>query len=110
MSTTKKLWIGLAVLALLTPLGLYIPEHFKAGAAWGEWGVEEIQEMLGYVPEGLNRLADMWKAPLPDYGIEGLPASLVYILSAVIGVAATAFLVWLLGKALVRNNGEAHPE
>jgi hypothetical protein len=52
----------------------------------------------------------LWKAPLPDYGIEGLPASLVYILSAVIGVAATAFLVWLLGKALVRKNGEAHPE
>lgn len=110
MSTTKKLWLGMGILVLLSPLGLLLPEHFKAGAAWGEWGAEEIREMLGYVPEGLNRLANLWRAPLPDYGLEGFPASLVYILSAVIGMAATALLVLLLGKALVRKNGEAHPE
>lgn len=107
MSTTKKLWIALGVLALLTPLGLFIPEHFKAGVAWGEWGAEEIQTMLGYVPEGLTRLGELWKAPLPDYGLEGFPSGLGYILSAVLGDGGTILLVWVLGKALVRKNGEA---
>jgi len=107
MSTDKKLWLGLGVLILLSPLGILIPDHFKAGGAWGEWGAEEIQTMLGYVPEGLKRLGELWKAPLPDYGLAGLPPSLGYILSAVLGAGGTILLVWLLGKALIRKNGEA---
>jgi hypothetical protein len=30
----KKLWIGLAIMALLTPLGIYLPKKFNAGDAW----------------------------------------------------------------------------
>ena len=37
MKTTTKLWIGLGVLAIASPLGLYLPDTFKAGEAWGEW-------------------------------------------------------------------------
>src|SRR5262249_49127630 len=33
---TRPLWLGLALLMLLTPLGL-----LAAGTAWGEWGVED---------------------------------------------------------------------
>lgn len=106
MRTTKKLWLALIVLALLSPLGLVIPKHFKAGAAWGEWGGDEVKTMLGYVPAGLKGLGKFWKAPLAQYGLGGRQNSLFYVLSAVIGVAATALLVWLLGKALVRKNGE----
>lgn len=53
----KKLWIGLFILTLLTPLGVILPEKFKAGGAWGEWGPEELEKLVGYVPEGLKRLA-----------------------------------------------------
>ena len=40
MKIITKLWIGMIVLICLSPLGLLIPEHFKAGAAWGEWGAD----------------------------------------------------------------------
>lgn len=50
----KKLWIGLIILALLTPLGIILPEKFKAGGAWGEWGPEALEKLIGYVPAGLR--------------------------------------------------------
>ena len=52
----KKLWIGLFIMALLTPLGVLLPEKFKAEEAWGEWGAEKLEKVLGYVPEGLKKL------------------------------------------------------
>ena len=60
----KKLWIGVIVLALLTPLGTLLPEKFKAAEAWGEWGTDKLEKLLGYVPEGLRKLANFWKAPI----------------------------------------------
>jgi hypothetical protein len=106
MSTTKKLWICLGVLALFSPLGLVIPERFKTGTAWGEWGVEEIERMLGYVPHGLQKLNELWKAPLRNYGLAGLPPGLGYVLSAFLGAGGTILLVWLLGRVLVQRNGK----
>ena len=32
-------------LALLSPLGLILPRIMNAGAAWGEWGVDEIKNV-----------------------------------------------------------------
>ena len=109
MKTITTLWIFLVVLVLLTPLGLFLPEHFGAGAAWGEWGVEEMQELVGYIPQGLARFAAIWHAPMPDYAITGweeagLPRlSIAYILSAVTGIAITVFVVFLIGKILVKR-------
>ena len=60
MSITKKLWIGIGVLVLLSPLGIIIPKWFGAGGAWGEWGLNEIEKVSGYVPEGLKRIAGLW--------------------------------------------------
>ena len=106
MKTATKLWIGLAVLIVLSPLGLLLPEHFKAGAAWGEWGVEEVKELVGYIPQGLEKLSSLWTAPIPDYAFKGweqkgLPhLSLAYIISAVIGIAITVAAVLLIGRAL----------
>ncbi|HXH69826.1 MAG TPA: cobalt transporter CbiM, partial [Pyrinomonadaceae bacterium] len=37
--STKALWIGLAALMILTPLGL-----LAAGTAWGEWSVEDFAD------------------------------------------------------------------
>ena len=109
MKTMTKCWLGLGVLALLSPLGLILPDHFKAGSAWGEWGADEFQKMIGYVPQGLQKLGDLWKAPLPDYAFKGWEEkglthlSFAYIVSAVLGVVVVATLAWLLAKVLAKR-------
>ena len=110
MTLTRKLWIGIIILIVLSPLGLILPEHFKAGSAWGEWGVEEIQKMTGYVPLGFQRLSELWKAPLPDYAFQGwegkdlFQRSFAYIISAVSGIAIIAGVVFLIGKVLAKEH------
>jgi hypothetical protein len=98
MKRHTVLWIGLAVLAVLSPLGLLAP-----GTAWGEWGAEEFQDMLGYVPQGLERFAEFWRAPLPDYAIPGLGDVPGYILSAVVGMGLVVLATWGLGRVLARQ-------
>jgi len=109
MKTTTKLWIGLLVLILLSPLGLILPAKFGAGSAWGEWSGEEIQKLVGYVPEGMKRLGDFWKAPMPDYafkgqeeaGLKALSGS--YIIAGLAGVALVVIVIFLIGRIVARN-------
>jgi len=101
--TIKKLFIGLLVLVVFTPLGL-----LAVGETFGEWGSEEIKEKLGFVPPGLERLSSLWSAPLPDYALPGggdstTAAAAAYILSAVIGVVVCAGLLYLIGKRIARD-------
>ena len=109
MSLTRKMWIALGGFILLSPLGLVLSAHFKSGSAWGEWGSDEIQKMVGYVPQGLTRLGELWKAPMPDYAFKGweekgLPhLSLAYLISALVGVAVIALVTWLIGKCLIKR-------
>ena len=82
MKLIIKCWIGIAVLIILSPLGLILPEHFKAGSAWGEWGIDGMQKLVGYVPGGLEKLSSLWNAPVPDYALKGweekgLPAEVI---------------------------------
>ena len=64
----RKLWWALGALMILSPLGL-----IATGTAFGEWGVDQLQEEVGFIPTGLEKMADLWAyAPLPDYGIPGL--------------------------------------
>ena len=92
MTLTGKLWIGIGVLIVLSPLGLIVPDQFKGGSAWGEWGLDEIQKMTGYVPHGFQRLSELWKAPLRDYTFQGwegkdlFSMSFAYLISAVSGI------------------------
>jgi len=104
----KKLWIGLLIMALLTPLGILVPETFKAGDAWGEWGIEKLEKLLGYVPEGLRKLADFWKAPIPDYNFGGEGASMTlqvvsYIVSGLLGIGICAFVVYVVSRFIARH-------
>lgn len=106
MKTITKLWIGLGILILLSPLGLFLPERFQAGDAWGEWGTDSIMELVGYVPLGLERLSSAWSALIPDYAFIGwedkglAQLSLAYILSAFIGICVTVGAVLLIGRLL----------
>jgi len=109
MKLVAKLWIGIFILALLAPLGLIIPELFKAGSAWGEWGREDLIKMVGYFPRGMQRIAEIWKAPLPDYAFRGSEnkglqsLSLGYIVSGLIGILAVALAIYLLAKFLTKH-------
>jgi len=112
MSTARKLWIGLAALVLLSPLGLIIPAWLGAGSAWGEWSAAELQKLLGYAPEGMRHLDGLWKAPLPDYGLPGQESekltgpSLAYIMSGLIGAVIVAALAYGLGRLLSRREAD----
>lgn len=97
----------LALLTLLTPLGLLAP-----GSADFEWAADELHGMVGYVPAGLAELAELWKlAPLPDYQLPGLGAEAsflqqapAYILSAVVGVALIFAVVFAVRIAVGRRD------
>jgi hypothetical protein len=110
MKTTTKFMIGIAVLVVLSPLGLLLPAHFKAGSAWGEWGADEMQKLVGYAPKGLEKLSSLWSAPMPDYAFKGWEEkglshlSLAYIVSAILGIIVIAIVVLLIGKTLSRGN------
>ena len=110
MKETKKLWWGLGLLILISPVGLILPEILKSGPAWGEWSLEEVERMLGFIPEGLKRVADLWPAPIPDYNLKNWEgkgmaiSSLGYILSGVLGVAVIVLATFLLGKILGKKN------
>ncbi|HPD60798.1 MAG TPA: PDGLE domain-containing protein [Thermodesulfobacteriota bacterium] len=109
MKITTKLWVGLIILIVLCPLGLFFPEHFKAGAAWGEWGTEEIKDLVGYIPRGLEKLSRLWNAPIPDYAFKGWEGkslthlSFAYIISAVLGIAVIVIVIFVIGKVLVKR-------
>ncbi|MGE5304245.1 MAG: PDGLE domain-containing protein [Alphaproteobacteria bacterium] len=105
----RKLWIGLLVMALLTPLGIILPHIFNAGAAWGEWGVDKLAQLLGYTPQGLKKLSDLWKAPVPNYNVGGRDASttfqiISYFAAGVLGVAAVGLVVYLIARFITKND------
>ena len=99
----RNLWLALGAFIILSPLGL-----IASGTALGEWGVDQLQEEVGFIPAGLARMANLWThAPLPDYGIAGFDASFIqsaaaYILSALIGVVLVVGIMSILSK-IVRD-------
>jgi cobalt/nickel transport protein len=105
MKTTTKLWIGVGTLALLSPIGIFLPDRFKAGSAWGEWGTEEFGGLIGYIPKGLDKMASLWKAPLPDYAINGLQKhpGIAYGISAIIGFGLCVIIVYVFGLIATRK-------
>jgi hypothetical protein len=110
MKIINKLWIGLGVLIVLSPLGLILPDRFKAGSAWGEWGADEMEKLVGYVPQGLKKLSELWNAPMPDYAFKdweekGLQyLSVAYIVSAIVGIGIIILVVMGIGKLLTRKD------
>jgi hypothetical protein len=105
----RKLWIGLFVMALLTPLGIIVPKIFNAGSAWGEWGVAKLEQLLGYAPQGLKRLSDIWKAPIPNYNLGGSDASMTvqllsYLASGLLGILAVGLVVFVITRFVGKND------
>lgn len=93
---TKKsktlIGILLAVFVALTPIGL-----LATGTAWGEWGVEDMVSVAGFIPAGMeNGVLSDFSALCPDYAIGNLPEWIGYILSAIIGIAIAVILFKLI--------------
>jgi cobalt/nickel transport system permease protein len=97
--------IGMAVLVMLTPLGLLAP-----GGAFGEDSPRDLdlgKYNLRAVPTGLARWSSFWdRTVLSGYGFDsGRHPSIGYMLSAVVGMAAITILVgvaYLLSRSLAR--------
>ena len=97
----RWLWVGLTVLIVASPLGLLAP-----GTAWGEWGAEELTNLgLKSIPVGLEKLSSLWGAPLAGYDLPVLGnANLGYLLSAIVGIAIVALVVWLFTLLLTSRS------
>lgn len=96
----NKAWIFILLLIILSPLGL-----LAEGTAWGEWGAEELQEIIGFVPQGMEKGFN-FNAVIPDYTISGVNEVLGYIISAVLGVLLI-LLVFRVVKVFMKKEIEA---
>lgn len=106
-----KLWWGMAILVLLSPLGLLAP-----GTAWGEWSLNQVKELVGMIPAGMAGTADKWRSIFPDYGLPGFDATFgqsatIYMLSAVIGICVIILITYLFARFVgvgreIENKGE----
>jgi len=108
----RNLWGALAVVLLLTPLGI-----LASGTAWGEWTARDFANSAARAriaaasgnhalpaapPVGLARWANLWTAPLPDYAPHFVKsAAFGYLLSAMFGVGIILGAAWL-GQRLMK--------
>ena len=102
-SAFRKLWLLLAVLVVLVPLGLLAP-----GSAFAEWSASDLEAIFGMSPPaGLTNLEGMYNAPFKDYSVPGATSftqlSEAYILAAVIGVSVLGLGVFAVYRAKSRN-------
>ena len=105
----RQLWIAVAVLMMLTPLGI-----LAAGTAWGEWSPAALAHAASQAPTvippaqtaptGLQRLANLWTAPFPAYAPGFVRSrSFGYLLSAMFGIGFVLCLSLLAQRLLQRR-------
>jgi cobalt/nickel transport system permease protein len=114
--TTRKLWVAVAALLILTPLGT-----LAVGTAWGEWSAQDFansttrgqiaaasaNQIPPQPPLGLERLSSIWTAPFPRYAPAVIRStSFGYALSSMIGVGLV-ILVWTLASWATRRGAVA---
>jgi cobalt/nickel transport system permease protein len=112
-SSTRRLWAVLGILLILTPLGI-----LAAGTAWGEWGASDFADEKtrsqiaaaslnaappAHPPEGLERISNLWTAPIPDYAPTFLKSeSFGYLMSGIFGVGlvivASQIVAWFVRR------------
>lgn len=112
-ATQRRLWLGLAVMMIMTPLGL-----LAAATAWGEWTPADFAKNHALItaqslshaapttaPAGMARLASVWTSPIPDYAPGFMHSEAFgYMLSAFVG-AGVVILLWLLLAACLGRKG-----
>ena len=103
----RFLWVVLAVMIVLVPLGLLAP-----GTAWGEWGAQELTSRgLAFVPQGMAKLSGLWSAPMSGYDLPALKNSnLGYILSGIVGTIVIGMVAWLFTMLVTTRKSEPKPK
>jgi cobalt/nickel transport system permease protein len=115
VNSLRRLWLAIAGLLLLTPLGIIV-----AGTAWGEWSPAELARMapnptsanpaVPAVPTGLQRLSNLWTAPFPAYAPAFVRSrGFGYLLSAMFGVGILLCLSLLAQSIVERLRGRGSP-
>jgi len=111
-SSPRRLWLGVALLMLLTPLGV-----LAIGKAWSEWSPAEFAAAgsraqvaaaatmpTATSPAGMQRLTTLWTAPFPAYAPTFVrSATFGYLLSAMFGVGFLLALSLLAQRYLERR-------
>ncbi|MCB2295533.1 cobalt transporter CbiM [Clostridium algoriphilum] len=100
----KKYWHALIALIIFAPLGLV-----AQGNAYGEWSGNELKSKIGFIPEGMNRFGDEWKALLPHYSVPGsnstiLNSSLGYIFCAIVALVIILTITAIISLLNKRKN------
>lgn len=107
-SLARRMWLVIATLLILTPLGL-----IASGTAWGEWSAEELVTLDGgktisAAPTGLQQLSTLWQAPVPDYAVGFVNhEQFSYILSGIMGVGLVILTV-LVVTAITQRFGRTN--
>ncbi|MDF2880726.1 MAG: cobalamin biosynthesis protein CbiM [Clostridiaceae bacterium] len=96
-TNNKSLVILIVSLIILSPIGL-----IASGTAWGEWNVNKIKDLLGFVPQGMKNGVH-FKSFMPGYSIMGIHEFAAYIISALLGVT----LIIILFKLIIKNKKTA---
>jgi cobalt/nickel transport system permease protein len=110
----QRLWLFIAVLMLMTPLGI-----LAAGTAWGEWSPAELAHaappatvataQTSAPPAGLQRLSNLWTAPFPAYAPTFVRSrGFGYLLSAMFGVGILLALSLIARRLLDRNRRKGY--
>ncbi len=93
----RPLAVLIVVLVAVTPVSALVP------GAWGEWGLQDVVRMAGYLPSGMAHLTTFWVAPWaqlePALSIQVgfVLAVLVGALVGAVSVACTVgFLTWIV--------------
>jgi len=114
--STRPLWVALAALMILTPLGIV-----ATGSAWGEWAPRDFvngvsrrqiaaasgnQAPPEAAPAGMRRLSAFWTAPMPQYAPPFLrSAAFGYVLSAMTGTGLIILVFLLAARFFARRPG-----
>lgn len=91
----KPLYLLLIGMIVLTPLGLLAP-----GTAWGEWGAEEIQTLVSYIPKGMTG-GFSFESIMPDYTVSVISNEFAgYVISAIAGTAMLLIVFKIVQRAV----------
>jgi len=120
-STMKPLWAALALLLVLTPLGI-----LAGGAAWGEWGARDFSDAAArrritaasrnleppaQAPQGLQRLYSVWTAPFPQYAPTFVRRPAVgYVLSAMFGSGIIILGFMIINSLFARGGRQSEAD
>jgi uncharacterized membrane protein len=104
VSTKRKYWYALIALIIFAPIGL-----LAQGTAFGEWSGSDLKAKIGFIPQGMAKFGDKWKAMLPDYSIPGydtnfFKSALGYIFCAIVALVVILAVTGIISVLIKKKN------